>query len=88
VGILTQLLPRERTLVGLNVNSPLFLFDLKKTWNVYTNFSNIPQNQISSKSVERFLSCYMRTEGKTDLRTDRHEEVNRRTFITFSCELA
>jgi hypothetical protein len=40
--------------------------DFNHSWNVSTNCSKTSQYQISSRSVQLFSSCYVRTGGQTD----------------------
>jgi len=48
---------------GLHVKYSLFLSDFKYTWTFSTDFRKILRYQISLKSVQRELSCSMRTDG-------------------------
>jgi hypothetical protein len=53
-----------------------------QNWNMSTNVNKTPQYQIAWKFVQRFWSCYMRTDGQTN----KHDEANKRIFDKFSFE--
>jgi hypothetical protein len=59
---LPQSLPR-RDACRFSCKVPVFWSDFNQNWNVSTNFNKTPQYQISSKSVQLFSSCYVRTDG-------------------------
>jgi hypothetical protein len=52
--------------VGLHVKYPPFSPDIKKNWIFSSYFRKIYKYQISWKSVWWELSCYMRSDGRTD----------------------
>jgi hypothetical protein len=56
--------------IGLHVNYPLFLSDFKETWIFSKVFRKIHRYQISWKSVQWLPSFFMRTDRRTDGRTD------------------
>jgi hypothetical protein len=57
----------------LHVKCLFSLSDFNLNWNVSTNFIETARYQMSSKSAQRFSSCYRRT--------DRHEEAARHIFL-------
>ena len=61
-----------------NNNNPLFLSDFKETLIFSTDFRKIPECQITAKSAQWETSCSLTTDGRTDLRTDRHDEADSR----------
>jgi hypothetical protein len=61
---------------GVHVKCPLFLWDFNQTWIISTDSRKILKYQISWKSVQWEPKCYMRTDGHTDRRTDKHDRVN------------
>ena len=46
---------------------PVFLSDFKETWIFSTDFRTIIKYQITWKSVQWKLSCFMRTDWRTDI---------------------
>jgi hypothetical protein len=47
---------------GLHVKCSLVLSEFNQNWDVSTIFNKTPHYQISWKSAQQFLSCYMQTE--------------------------
>ena len=47
--------------------TPVILYNYYKTWILSTNFWQILKYQISRKSVQGVLSCYMQMAGRTDM---------------------
>jgi len=63
--------------IGPHVMCPLFLSDFNETWISSTYFREIPNYEMSWKSVQWEPSNSMRTDGQTDIRADKHDEANR-----------
>jgi hypothetical protein len=61
----------------LHVECSLLFVDFSQNWNMSTCFSKPTQYKISWKSVQRFLSCYMRMYE--------HGEANRCIYATVRC---
>jgi len=60
--------------IGFHVKHPLFLSDFNVIWIFPTDFRKMFLYQISWKSSQWEPSCFMRTDGRTDTHTDRHDE--------------
>ena len=56
--------------IGLHVQYVLFLSNCNETWIFLTYFRKVLKYQISSKSVQWELSCFTRTDKRTDRGTD------------------
>ena len=76
----------KKMYIGSHVKCPLFLFDFNETWSFSMDLCEILKYQISWKTVRWEPSSSMRTDGRTDGPTDRHDEANSR-FSQF-CECA
>ena len=72
--------------IGLHVKYPLFLSDFNETWIFSAYFRKILKYQILCKFCQWESTCSVRTDRRTDGRTDRHGKANSR-FSQF-CELA
>jgi hypothetical protein len=46
----------------------LLLFDFNRSGNVSTNFSEYPKYETTRKSVRWKLRCFLRTDGRTDIK--------------------
>jgi len=53
--------------IGLDVKYQLLLAHFNETWNFSTDFRKILIYQMWWKSVQWELSCYLRTDGQTDM---------------------
>jgi hypothetical protein len=62
--------------IGLYIQYPLFLSNFNETWILWTDFQKNISIPNFMNSVEWEPCCSMRTGGRTDRRTDRHDESN------------
>jgi hypothetical protein len=62
----THSLPRAKMHVGLQVKRPLKLSNLNQNWNLFKTSNKTPQYLFFLQFVERFWSCYIRTDWQTD----------------------
>jgi hypothetical protein len=54
--------------IGLHVKHPLFLSDFNETLILSADFTKILKYQISLESVQWEPSCFVRTDGRTDMK--------------------
>jgi hypothetical protein len=63
--------------IGLHVKYPLCLFDFIETCIFTTDFRKTLKYQISWNFFQWKLSCFMRTDGRTDWRIDRQADMTK-----------
>jgi hypothetical protein len=72
---------------GLHVKYPLFFSYFNETWIFSTDFREILLYQILWKSFQWEPSCPLRTDRRTDGRTERHDETNSYFFANLRMRL-
>jgi hypothetical protein len=68
----------DETYLGLHIKCLIFLPDFDEIWSFWADFYKSSQYQISRISVQWGLRWCMQTDRRTDGRTYRHDETNRR----------